>query len=123
VIETTAKLKASQQVHGGKLLEQLGDWTSKELLGAIVRLTSQQLAYNIVVTNVPGPRVPVHLLGARLVEIYPLVPLFANQGLGIALFSYDGRLFWGLNADWDRLPDLHDVALALQHEFAAVCAL
>ncbi len=123
VIETTAKLKASRQVHGGKLLEQLGDWTSKELLGAIVRLTGQQLAYNIVVTNVPGPRVPVHLLGARLAEIYPLVPLFANQGLGIALFSYDGRLFWGLNADWDRLPDLHDAALALQHEFAAICAL
>lgn len=123
VIETTAKLKASRQVHGGKLLEQLGDWTSKELLGAIVRLTGQQLAYNIVVTNVPGPRVPVRLLGAQLVEIYPLVPLFANQGLGIALFSYDGRLFWGLNSDWERLPDLHDVALALQHEFAALCAL
>ncbi|MCZ7616773.1 MAG: wax ester/triacylglycerol synthase family O-acyltransferase [Myxococcota bacterium] len=123
VVETTAKLKASRQVHGGQLLERLGDWTSKELLSAIVRLTGQQLAYNLVVTNVPGPRVPVYLLGARLVEIYPLVPLFANQGLGIALFSYDGRLFWGLDADWERLPDLHDVVLALQHEFAAICAL
>ena len=41
------------------------------------------------------------VLGARLRAMYPLVPLYANQGLGIALFSYDGKLFWGLNADYD----------------------
>ena len=44
-----------------------------------------------------------------MLDIYPLVPLFANQALGIALFSYDGGLFWGFNSDWDALPDLHDL--------------
>ena len=50
-------------------------------------------------------------------EILPLVPLAANQGLGIALFSYDGSIFWGLNADWDSLPDLHDLVEGLDLEF------
>ena len=49
-----------------------------------------------MVTNVPGPQSPLYLLGARMQEIYPLVPLAGNQGLGIALFSYDGGLYWAL---------------------------
>jgi hypothetical protein len=53
-------------------------------------------------------------------EIYPLVPLFADQALGIALFSYDGQLCWGLNADWDAMPDLHDFAGFLDEEFEAL---
>ena len=74
-------------------------------------------------TNVPGPPFPVYSLGARMLECYPLVPLFRNQALGIALFSYDGRLYWGFNADWDALPDLHDVVAGLEQEFALLRAL
>ena len=70
-----------------------------------------------MVTNVPGPQVPLYLLGARMLEIYPLVPLFARLGLGVALFSYAGRLHWGFNADWEQVPDLHDFALAIGAEF------
>jgi len=70
-----------------------------------------------VVTNVPGPQLQAYLLSAPLVEAYPLVPLYRNQALGIALFSYNGCLFWGLNADWDALPDLHDLVGALAAEF------
>ena len=73
-----------------------------------------------VLTNVPGPPRPLYLLGARLTEIYPLVPLFTQQGLGIALFSYDGKLFWGFNADWDALPDLHDFADSIESNFEAL---
>jgi hypothetical protein len=75
----------------------------------------------VVVTNVPGPQFRTYLLGAPLVAAYPLVPLYRNQALGIALFSYDGGLFWGLNADWDAVPDLHDLVEALQAEFEALC--
>jgi diacylglycerol O-acyltransferase len=39
---------------------------------------------------------------------FPMVPLYANQGLGIALFSYDDGLYWGISADWDAVPDVHD---------------
>jgi diacylglycerol O-acyltransferase len=117
VVETTRRLKGSHQVEGGKLLARIGDVTSREILAALVRVTGRQLAYNIVVTNVPGPPVPVHLLGARMLEIYPLVPLFSNQAVGIALFSYDGGLYWGFNACWDALPDLHALVLAVGDEF------
>jgi diacylglycerol O-acyltransferase len=48
---------------------------------------------------------------------YPLVPLFENQGLGIALFSYENRLQWGFNADYDAVPDLHDFVEAVDQEF------
>jgi WS/DGAT/MGAT family acyltransferase len=117
VIETTSKLKGSHQSAGTELLEKIADWTAKEVLAGLALLTARQLAYNVVVTNVPGPQVPVYLLGARMLEVYPLVPLFSNQGLGIALFSYEGALFWGFNADWDALPDLHDLVLAVGAEF------
>ena len=62
----------------------------------------------------------VYLLGARMQEIYPLVPLAGNQGLGIALFSYNGGLYWGLNADWDALPDIHGMVKGLNEEFESL---
>jgi hypothetical protein len=102
---------------GTELLERISDWTAKEVLAGLALLTARALAYNVVVTNVPGPQFPVYLLGARMLEVYPLVPLFTGQGLGIALFSYEGSLFWGFNADWDALPDLHDLVLAVDAEF------
>ena len=58
-----------------------------------------------------------------MLSCYPLVPLFANQALGIALFSYAGRLHWGFNADWDAMPDLHDFVLAVERELAIVTSL
>jgi WS/DGAT/MGAT family acyltransferase len=123
VLETTRALKASRQVQGGELLQRLGDWTAKELVAAVVRLAAERLGFNIVVTNVPGPQFTAYLLGARMLEIYPLVPLFENQGVGIALFSYDGGLYWGFNADWDAMPDLHDLVTAVEAEFEALRAL
>lgn len=120
VLETTRKLKASHQVQGADLLERFGDWTAKELVAAVVKLASERLAFNIVITNVPGPQFTAYLFGARMLEIHPLVPLFANQGAGIALFSYDGSLFWGFNSDWDAMPDLHDLVLAVETEFEAL---
>jgi hypothetical protein len=87
------------------------------LFARFARLGAQARPYNIVVTNVPGPPFAVALQGAAMREIYPLVPLFSNQALGIALFSYDGGLYWGFNADWDAVPDLHDVVIAVEQEF------
>jgi hypothetical protein len=71
-----------------------------------------------VITNVPGPQLPLYLLEAPLLEIYPVVPLFDGQALGIALFSYHDGLFWGFNTDWDHVHDLHDFVDALALEFS-----
>ena len=117
VSETTAGLKHSKQVLGAELIEEIGDWLGTAIVTGSVRLAARIRAYNMVVTNVPGPRVPLYLLGAPLLETYPMVPLFSNQALGIALFSYHGGLYWGFNADWDRVPDLHELVEMLVLEF------
>ena len=61
---------------------------------------------NMIVTNVQGPSFPLYLLGARLQELHPVVPLLNGTGLGIALFSYNGKIHVGLNADYELIPDL-----------------
>jgi WS/DGAT/MGAT family acyltransferase len=117
VVDVTSQLKHSRAVQGAELLEELGDWTMTALLSQVMRLAIRRRAYNIVVTNIPGPQLPLFLLDAPLRESYPMVPLFENQAVGVALFSYAGGLFWGLNADWDAVPDLHDLTVALREEF------
>jgi hypothetical protein len=59
----------------------------------------------------------LYLLGAKMSATYPMVPLFGNLATGIALFSYAGTLHWGVMADWDLIPDLHDFVLELQKSF------
>jgi diacylglycerol O-acyltransferase / wax synthase len=117
VIETTRELKASRAPRGSELIEELADWTSTSLVTQTMRLATRLRVFNLIVTNVPGPRVPLFLLGAPLLASYPLVPLYENQAAGIALLSYDDGLFWGLTSDWDRIPELHDIALALDDAF------
>ncbi len=108
VVETTKELKASGQSGAGDLLSQAIDLLPARLVGPLFRRAARTSAANMIITNVPGARVPVYLLGARQLETYPVVPLMANQALGIALLSYDQSLFWGFNSDWDAVPDLHD---------------
>jgi WS/DGAT/MGAT family acyltransferase len=117
VAESTTRLKSSGQVHGTEMLEELGELTSTMLITEAARLAVMVRAYNLVVTNVPGPQVPLYFLGAPLEACFPTVPLYSNQGLGIALFSYNGALYWGVHGDWDAMPDLHDYVLALEQAF------
>ncbi len=105
-VETTQELKKSGEREAFDLVGRLADWLPLRLMTRISRASGR--AVNMIVTNVPGPRVPLYMLGARMLESYPLVPLMANEALNIALFSYEGVLFWGFNADWDAVPDLHD---------------
>jgi len=122
VIETTTRLKQSHQVEASTLLEELGDWSGSGLVTQMMRLGAQRRIFNLIVTNVPGPAVPLYLLGAPLREAYPTVPLFTQQALGIALFSYLDGLYWGVNADWDAVPDLHQLIDDLAAGFADLVA-
>jgi diacylglycerol O-acyltransferase / wax synthase len=102
----TEELKQKRQAVAAQVLTQAADWTPATLLSLAARNATRQLPFHLVVTNVPGPQVPLYLLGSRMLEAYPVVPLLDGLGLGIALFSYDGKLCWGFNADWDLVPDL-----------------
>ena len=117
VHETMEEIKRSRQRFGVELIEELSDRTAPMLWMNFARFAARQRVFNVVITNVPGPQRPVYLLGARMDAIYPLVPLAQQQALGIALFSYDGTLHWGLHADWDAMPDLHELAVHLDEEF------
>ena len=120
---TTSKLKDSNQALGAQVLAAVSEWTSTTLLSLAVRLATRSRPFNIVVTNVPGPQIPLYLLGSQLRECYPMLALLANQALGVALFSYAGQLCWGFIADWDLVPDLHDFVLAIESSFVELYEL
>jgi WS/DGAT/MGAT family acyltransferase len=115
---TTERLKTDRQVLGAEMLLQAAGWTSAGFRNAAARLVSRVRAFNLVVTNVPGPQLPLYLVGAPMVAGYPHVPLFANQALGLALLSYNGTLSWGITADRDHLADIEVFGNALTRSFA-----
>jgi diacylglycerol O-acyltransferase len=114
----TEELKASKQALGAETLTQMTEWTGSVLLSLGSRLMNLGTPFNMVITNVPGPRVPLYLLESRMLEIHPHVPLAGTLGIGVALFSYAEALSWGFSADWDLVPDLHDLVLATGRSFA-----
>ena len=114
---TTAELKASRRAVGAEVLTQVAEWTPSTLLALAGRNMTRLLPFNMVVTNVPGPQFPMYMLGAKLLETFPHVPLIDNLGLGIALLSYDGKLCWGFNADYDLAPDLAAYVKATRQSF------
>ena len=123
VVETTAELKRSGSAVGFDALGPLIDMLPSPLLGPVVRLGSQRTPANLAVSNLPGPRIPMYLLGARQRAAYPVLPLIGNQAIGIVLISHEDHLCWGLNADWDTVPDLHDLAERLETGYAELAAL
>jgi len=118
VIGVTTKLKKeSNQAGGAELLEDFADMTTKRVISELYIASMRLRTYNVVVTNVPGPPVPLYMLGAQMKAIFPLVPIMRNQNFGIALFSYNGRLHWGFNADWQGFPDVHEFVEDLEASF------
>ena len=110
ILRTTVKAKqSSHRVESAALLGDLSDVTADALMRESVRAAGALRPYNVIITNVPGPPFELFLLGASLVEMFPLAPLFYQQGLGIALFSYAGKITIGLGADREALPDLHQL--------------
>jgi WS/DGAT/MGAT family acyltransferase len=112
--EAMRGLKESGQAVGAETLTQLADFAPPTIMSQAARLQARQRFFNLVVTNVPGPQVTLYLLGRRMLALYPVVPLALKQALGIAIMSYDGRLGFGLLADFDALPDLEDIAAHLE---------
>jgi hypothetical protein len=105
------------------MVAEIADRTFNGLMVQFARFGLHNRAANLVVTNVPGPEKPVYLLGAKMLEIYPVAALGSDQTLGVALISYVGELYWGFNSDWDVLPDLHDFVEGVRSEFEELRAV
>jgi len=114
---TTALKNESNQTGGTELIEDVADLTTKRLVSELYRTAMRLRTYNLIITNVPGPPIPLYMLGAPMRAIYPMVPLMQNQNLGIALFSYAGGLHWGFNADWESFPDVHEFVEDIRNTF------
>lgn len=115
---TTVDLKERRQAIGAAFLIDLTQYAGTTLLSLAARLTHRQPFVNLVVTNVPGPQVPLYCMGARMLEAYPVVPLSLNLALGVAILSYCGQLHFGLFADREALEDLSVLAAGIEDAFA-----
>ena len=87
-------------------------------LGARAARSLSRRLFNLVVTNVPGPQVPLYAAGSRMLEVFPVVPLASGQGLAVGMTSYHGRVFFGLNADRDSVGDVDVLADLIEQEVA-----
>jgi hypothetical protein len=113
VKRATQHLKQTDQALGASTLVRLSAGAPATLVSMASRLAAGVRPFNLTVTNVPGPQFPLYLLGSRMVASYPLVPLWQGHGVGVALFSYAGTVYWGLNADYDIVDDVDLFATAM----------
>jgi WS/DGAT/MGAT family acyltransferase len=116
--EKTRELKTSKQALGVEMMMQAAEYAPSSLMALGARVAAGPI--NMIVTNVPGPQIPLYTLGARMLEMQPLVPLLDGTGLGIALFSYDGKLHVGLNADYEIVPDIGTFTALFAQSFMAL---
>ncbi len=114
IAEQTRALKESAAVRAGALMVGAAGWAPPLVSGMLARAMGSVRAFNLVVSNIPGPQQPFYLSGVRLREIYPVVPLNpANQGLSVGILSYDGQVCFGVLADRDLDPPLPVAAAGL----------
>ena len=110
--------KASGQSAGAEAMVAAGDLMPPQVMGVVAHQMASPRLFNLTVTNIPGPQVPLYLLGRRLADVVPLVPLVREHGLGIAVMSYDGALDFGVLGCAELVPDVEDLARDLDVSLA-----
>jgi WS/DGAT/MGAT family acyltransferase len=119
----TTRLKASEQARAASLVIEATGWTPPTINRILADAISRPLSWNLVVSNVPGPQLPLYVLGSRIEAIYPFVPLSPQRhALSIGVLSYDGGVFFGLAGDRDVLFDIEALAADLEAALAEQCA-
>jgi WS/DGAT/MGAT family acyltransferase len=106
VSESMQGLKESKQAVGAETLTRLQDFAPPTILAQASRLNFSTRAYNLLVTNVPGPQFPLYLLGREMQELAPVPFLAPKRALAIAIMSYNGNVVIGLMGDYDAMADL-----------------
>ncbi len=116
--------KESGQSVGADALVALSGFAPPTLHAMGARLANglTRRLFNLVVTNVPGPQIPLYAAGAKLLEMYPVVPLAIGQAVSIGLTSYDGGVYYGLNADRDAMSDVGVLASLIEESLAELVA-
>ena len=111
-------LKDSKQAVGAETLAAVTDLAPPTILAQASRLNFSTRLFNLLVTNIPGPQLPLYVLGRQLQDIYPLAFLPVFHALAVAIISYNGGLYYGLLADYDAMPDLNVIVEGLDRSLA-----
>jgi len=122
-----ADLKQSKEALAGEALTELGGFAPPMLLALGERLATRvpQHSINTVTTNVPGPQQPLYAAGRRMLEAYGYVPLAGHVRVGVAIFSYDGHIGFGVTGDYDTAEDIGVLCAGIEDamgELLEVCA-
>jgi WS/DGAT/MGAT family acyltransferase len=111
-------LKESKQAVGAATLAAVNDLAPPTILAQASRLNFSTRLFNLIVTNIPGPQMPLYVLGRKLEDLFPVAFLPNDHALAVAIMSYNGRLDYGLLADFDALPDLDEIADGIAESLA-----
>ena len=124
VHEETTRVKESEQARAASLVIEATGWTPPTINRVLADVISRQLTWNLVVSNVPGPQMPFYLLGRRMLEVYPVVPLSPQQhALSIGVVSYDRGVFFGITGDRNLFADIDQVGADLEGALAEQLSL
>ena len=118
-------LKQSGQAVGVEAMMSAADFVPATLmtLGARVYVRTGQRVVNVVTTNIPGPQYPLYLLGRRMKEMFPYIPVAQGVRISIGIVSYDGHLAIGATGDYDAVPDLDVLCSAIESSLAELVSL
>lgn len=115
-------LKQSKQALGAEVIARLNDFAPPTLLAQAARLTFSTRLFNLLVTNVPGPQIPLYVLGRKLLQPIPIAFLAKNHALAIGVMSYNGEVNVGLIGDFDSMSDIGTIAEGLDLSLAELTA-
>jgi WS/DGAT/MGAT family acyltransferase len=111
-------VKESKQALGAEVISRFNDFAPPTLLAQAARVNFSTRLFNLVVTNVPGPQIPLYVLGRELEDIFPVGFLPPEQALFVAIMSYNGGINFGLLADYDALDDVAEIATGIEESIA-----
>jgi WS/DGAT/MGAT family acyltransferase len=111
-------LKSGSQALGSSALLDVTGLAPPVFHSFLARSLFATRLFNLTITNVPGPALPLYAFGSRMTDVWPLVPLAAEHTIALAVFSYDGKAFFTFNADRDAVPDLEVLARGIEEAFA-----
>ena len=120
-----ADLKQSKEAVAGDVLTSLSGFAPPLLLALAERLGTRVPQHNVntVTTNVPGPQYPLYAAGRRMLEAFPYVPLGGHVRVGVAIFSYNGALTFGVTGDYDTAPDIDVLCDGIERALAELLGI
>jgi len=111
-------LKESKQALGAEVIASVNNFAPPTILAQASRINFSTRLFNLIVTNVPGPQFPLYVLGRELQDLFPIAFLPEHHALAVAIMSYNGRLNFGLLADYDAVPDLGVIEQGIRDSLA-----